>query len=164
MSIPELEEILQKWRANHGIADAKDRPFQWSIQDFWVLARLRGADFVFAHERKDGRIVIDRWISATTKPVPIKRYTILWGPRHLTVFKGKISQFSARDLPPEFLTALDTVSPLAEDAVPESTATIPAIPAVAEDAAVASAVAEDAAVDATAGAGAVAEDAAEESL
>ena len=124
-TIPSLEIVINRRLAKYKMPTP--RPFQWSLQDFWVMARLFLTNFVFAHTEADGSIVIDRWIEPTEADMrPAENtYTIIWGPYQLTVFKGKDKQFYAQQLPAEFREALDTASPMSNEVAKSSVEPIP---------------------------------------
>jgi len=92
-----------------------DRPFQWSVQDFYVIARLATSNVLFIHAEPT-KLVIDRWIGPP--PVPgvtsKKFYMILWGPKQLLLSKGLGYRFRDTDLP-GLVDALEVASPM-EDA------------------------------------------------
>jgi hypothetical protein len=123
-TIPSLEIVINRRLAKYKMPT---RPFQWSLQDFWVMARLFLTNFVFAHAEADGSIVIDRWIEPTEADMrPAENtYTIIWGPYQLTVFKGKDKQFYAQQLPAEFRAALATASPMSNEVAKSSVEPIP---------------------------------------
>jgi hypothetical protein len=112
----EWETYVRTRRTRDKLPGDPGRPFQWSVQDFFVVSQLTASNVVFARAGPSGRIIIDRWIqppsggAKVTKPV----YMIFWGPSQLLVTKGKAWRFLARDLPADFLTALDGASPVPE--------------------------------------------------
>jgi hypothetical protein len=95
------------------------RPFQWSVQDFYVLAALTMANMLFVRQGADGRLILDRWIAPpsikTDKPI----YMVLWGPRQLLVTKGTTTMIGvyASELPEDLRTLLEVSQP-----IPEATA------------------------------------------
>jgi len=118
ISFEEWENNVKARRAALKLPGDPDRPFQWSVQDMYVIARLSSSNVIFARAKPLGGIQIDRWIkpsasiaSATTRPF----YIIFWGPRQLLLAKGNDYRFSTRNLPEEFKMALDGASPLSEE-------------------------------------------------
>jgi len=118
---------LRAWRTKREIS-APDRPFQWSLQDFWVLSRIFSTNIVFARQLGDGRIKIDAWIIPESKADAEKRdkasqyFAVIWGPRQLTMFKttrtGKTNwRFRISEFPSEFIMALDAAAPTDEEDV-----------------------------------------------
>lgn len=115
--VEEWETYIKDRRKKLGLAGDTTRPFQWSVQDFYVMTRLTTSNIVFAHAGADGRTVIDRWIQPATGAVKVAQplYMIFWGPRQLLLSKGKSYRFYGRDLPADFMTAIDGASPMAEE-------------------------------------------------
>ena len=116
--IEKWEEFIRDRRRKLGLEGEPDRPFQWSTQDFYVIASLGSSNVLFVHRGPSGAIVIDRWIqppSSSAAKVEQQMYMIFWGERELLVSKGKIFRFLAKDLPLDLLTALDGASPMPEE-------------------------------------------------
>jgi hypothetical protein len=90
------------------------RPFQWSVQDFYVLAALTMANMLFVRQGADGRLILDRWIAPpsikTDKPI----YMVLWGPRQLLVTKGTTAMIGiyASELPEDLRALLEVSQPI----------------------------------------------------
>lgn len=117
--IEEWESFIRKRRVEMKLPGVPERPIQFSIQDMYVLARVVLSNIIFAHAGPD-RIIIDRWISpaapvAGAAKVTQPMYAIFWGPRQLLVTRGKGWRFNARDLPADFLTALDGANPMNDE-------------------------------------------------
>jgi hypothetical protein len=112
----EWETYVRTRRARDKLPGDPTRPFQWSVQDFFVISQLTASNVVFVRAGPAGRIVIDRWIQPQSGGVKVTKpvYMIFWGPSQLLVTKGKAWRFLARDLPADFLTALDGASPVPE--------------------------------------------------
>lgn len=115
--VDEWETYIKDRRKKLGLAGDTGRPFQWSVQDFYVMTRLTTSNIVFVHAGADGRTVIDRWIQPATGAVKVAQplYMVFWGPRQLLLSKGKSYRFYGRDLPADFLTAIDGASPMSEE-------------------------------------------------
>jgi hypothetical protein len=117
ISIEKWANYLTKRRKVLGVPGEESRPFQWSIQDFFVLSSMIHSNILFVRQAQDGRLVLDHWIAP---PGPQKTdqplYTILWGPRQLLVTKGFTTQYNfyARDLPEDLRALLDTRRPMPE--------------------------------------------------
>ena len=118
------ETYIKKRRTNLKLAGDANRPFQWSLQDFYVIASLTLSNVLFVHAAPSGAIVIDRWIAppvstgVTGAKVAQQMYMILWGPRQLLVTKGissRIYRFYTKDLPTDLVMALDGASPLSDE-------------------------------------------------
>jgi hypothetical protein len=115
--IESWEDVLKVRRGRLGLPGLADRPFQWSIQDLYCIASVTLANVVFVRLTPSGLLRVDRWIAppATGPKVANPVYMIFWGPRQLLLSRGKLYRFLARDLPGEFLTALDGASPIPEE-------------------------------------------------
>ncbi len=118
------ETYIKNRRSKLGLAGDPSRPFQWSRQDFYVIASLTLSNVLFVHAAPSGAIVIDRWIAPPTgssgaaAKVDQQMYMILWGPRQLLVTKGlpsRIYRFYTKDLPTDLVMALDGASPLSDE-------------------------------------------------
>jgi hypothetical protein len=121
-SIETWETYIKNRRGKLGLAGDATRPFQWSRQDFYVIASLTLSNVLFVHAAPSGAIVIDRWIAppigAAGAKVDQQMYMILWGPRQLLVTKGlpsRIYRFYTKDLPTDLVMALDGASPLSDE-------------------------------------------------
>jgi hypothetical protein len=90
------------------------RPFQWSIQDFYVLAAITMANMLFVRQGADGRLILDRWIAPPNQKTDKPIYMVLWGPRQLLVTKGTIAMkgIYAADLPEDLRALLDVSRPM----------------------------------------------------
>jgi hypothetical protein len=114
------ETYIKNRRGKLGLAGDPSRPFQWSRQDFYVVASLTLSNVLFVHAAPSGAIVIDRWIAppGAAAKVDQQMYMILWGPRQLLVTKGlpsRIYRFYTKDLPTDLVMALDGASPLSDE-------------------------------------------------
>jgi hypothetical protein len=118
-SIEEWEAAIQTARARLEMPGDAKRPFQWSTQDFYVLANIRLSNAVFVRlNPTTGQPTITRWIAPAPKvAAKIKDpvYMIFWGPGEVLVHRGRDYRFVARDLPVDFLGALDAASPMTDD-------------------------------------------------
>lgn len=118
-SIEEWERFIQLRRQKLRLPGDVTRPFQWSIQDFFVIAAIKMANQIFVRVGADGKLQITRWIApptATGGPTLAKPlYMVYWGPQELLVSHGKNYVFFAKDLPIELLNAMDITEPMAED-------------------------------------------------
>ena len=140
LPLEKWEDGLKVWRTKLGLP-SPDRPFQWSVQDFYVIAAIKMANLVFVDKKPNGELFVKRWIQPPVRKTAMAGqaiYMIFWGPRELLVTRGKVYVFMSRDLPGEFLTLLDLAAPMAEKeargeapAVPEALA-VPEAPAVPE--------------------------------
>ena len=109
------EEYIKDRRQKLGLAAA---PFQWSQQDFYVIASLTMSNVLFVRRGPTEVLIVDRWIQPPASggaAVAQQMYMIFWGPRELLVSRGKIYRFLAKDLPAGLLAALDAASPIPEE-------------------------------------------------
>ena len=116
ISLEKWEEVLKSRRAKLGLPGDVNRPFQWSAQDLYVIASVALANAIFLRQLPSGQLKVDRWIAPASggAKTPNPAFMIFWGPRQLLLTRGKVWRFQAKDLPSEFLTALDGVSPMPE--------------------------------------------------
>ena len=112
--IPEWEAVIQKRRADMGLPGDAARPFQWSTQDFYVIATIKRANIVFSRSGPTGEPQITTWIQPA-RGTQALGYMIFWGPTELLVSMGSQYVLAPRDLPASLLTALDSVSPLSDE-------------------------------------------------
>ncbi len=113
-SFPDWERIVKRKRRELKLPGDPDRPFQWSNQDFFIMASLTYCNIVFVRGGPGG-LNITKWIAPPAGPTvknPI--YILFWGPQELLVTSGKNYRFQAKNLPGDFLTALDGAHPLDE--------------------------------------------------
>jgi hypothetical protein len=113
-SFPDWERIVQRKRRDLKLPGDPGRPFQWSNQDFFIMASLTYCNIVFVRGGPGG-LEITKWIAPPAGPTvknPI--YILFWGPQELLVTSGKNYRFQAKNLPGDFLTALDGAHPLDE--------------------------------------------------
>ena len=116
-SIETWETYIKDRRKKLGLPGDPERPFQWSLQDFYVIAALKLSNIVFAHTGSADSVVIDSWIrppSSATAKLTNPMFIILWGPQQLIVTKGKIYMFTSKDLPGEFMETLEGATPIPE--------------------------------------------------
>jgi hypothetical protein len=114
LTLAKIEEYLGAWRKRLGLSPA---PFNWSVQDFYVLSAMLLSDILFVHQGADGRLVLDRWIAIPrVRGTDTKQFMILWGPQQLLVSKGKQFRFANRDLPADLQALLDGKSPMTDEA------------------------------------------------
>ncbi len=112
------EERLKDRRKKLSLVGDADRGFQWSTQDFFVIASITLSNVLFMHQEPTGALKIDKWIQPPNTAGALKQqqmYMILWGPRELLVTRGKVYRFLTKDLPADLLTALDGASPIPEE-------------------------------------------------
>lgn len=116
--IEEWEKFIKARRAQLSLPGDHSRPFQWSVQDFFLIAMMTQSNVLFVTPSADGMAVtVKRWIApAGTKPTdPV--YMILWGPDQLLVTRGAGKyRFRAKDLPADMMAAIDAASPIPEEA------------------------------------------------
>ena len=119
-SIETWETYIKDRRKRLGLPGDPGRPFQWSVQDFYCIAALKLSNIIFAHAGPAGSVMIDRWIQPPAAGGTVKitnpMFIIFWGPQQLLVTKGKIYLFTSKDLPAEFMTAVEGAAPLPEEA------------------------------------------------
>lgn len=112
---------VQNKRAKMGLPGDANRPFQWSPQDFYVIATLTLSNILFVQSAPGGGIVINRWIApqVTGAATQIKTpfYMIFWGPEELLVTMKKTYLFPSTVLPLDLAQAVDAASPMDEAAV-----------------------------------------------
>ena len=118
-SLPDWNKYLSIRRSKLGVPGDPARPFQWSIQDFYVIAAIHSANLLFVRQGPDGRLILDRWIAPPGKsPIGEPLFGIFWGPRQLLVTKGEgstVYRFKKSALPDELQTLLDTRQPMPEE-------------------------------------------------
>ena len=116
-SLETWETYIKDRRKKLGLPGDPERPLQWSIQDFYVIAALKLSNIIFAHTGPMNSVVIDRWIrppSSGTAKITNPMFIIFWGPQQLLTTKGKIYMFTSKDLPSEFMSAMETAVPMSE--------------------------------------------------
>ena len=116
-SLETWETYIKDRRKKLGLPGDPERPFQWSLQDFYVIAALKLGNIIFAHTGPTDSVVIDRWIrppSSGTAKITNPMFIILWGPQQLIVTRGKIYMFTSKDLPSEFMEKLESATPIPE--------------------------------------------------
>jgi hypothetical protein len=93
-----------------------DVPFNWSLQDLYVIASLTKANLLFV-ERTGSAVTVSQWISPpVTDPKPAQPvFMIFWGPAQVTLTRGKSYIFLERDLPVDLRNAIDGGAALTEE-------------------------------------------------
>jgi len=117
-SIEKWEESLRDRRKRFNLPGDIDRGFQWSTQDFFVIASITLSNILFVHQEPTGAIKIDQWIQPPNIAGAAKQdqmYMIFWGARELLVTRGKVYRSLTKNLPADLLTALDGASPIPEE-------------------------------------------------
>jgi hypothetical protein len=105
-------EIIKAGRRDLKLAGSVDRPFEWSNQDFYVLATKKFSNIVFVHPSV-GSIIIDRWIPY--KPTDSNRqFIVFWNNRLVYKRIGSYIHYE-KDLPAHLREALSTSSPMSEE-------------------------------------------------
>jgi hypothetical protein len=111
---------IEKWgdyirlrRKRFGLPGDVERPFQWSVQDFYVVATILLSNVIFIRQTREGQVLIDKWIAPMGGVSTYSMY--FWGPRQLLVSRGKIYRFLADQMPAEVRAALDAASPMPEE-------------------------------------------------
>ena len=134
--IDKWTEYLKDRRRKLTIPDP-DRDFQWSRQDFYVIASLTLSNVLFVHQDPSGKLIIDRWIQPPGKTTTTggQIYMIFWGRRQLLVTRGsKNYRFLTKDLPGDLVAALDGTSPVPEEEARGNEEEIPVLEAPAQEA------------------------------
>jgi hypothetical protein len=115
------EENIKKRRTALKLPGDPARPFQWSVQDFYVLAVMNLSDILFVTKRGSAPLEIRRWIepssvtAATGPKLDQKMFMMMWGPQQLLVTKGaKKYRFYSKELPLEVLEAMDRTHPMSD--------------------------------------------------
>lgn len=112
-TIEEWTAKIQARRTKLGLPGPVDRPFQWSIQDFYAIASLFKTNILFVRGGK-----IDRWIAppSADKKHSEPVFMIFWGPQELLVFHTvRGYRFPLSSLPLEMRNLLDAASPIPEE-------------------------------------------------
>jgi hypothetical protein len=100
----DFEAILTNLRKKLTLPGNPDRPFQWSPQDFYVVAMILQANIVFV---RGGRVV--QWVTPNR---PSKKYAIFWGPSDQLVSRGTKYVFTEAELPASMRDLLDAAAPM----------------------------------------------------
>ena len=115
-TLEEWEDLVKARRKLLSLPGDPERPLQWSTQDFYTISMMTSSNLVWARQNPDGSLWIEQWIQT---PAALKMkdpmYMIFWGPYELLVSRGKAFRFLAKDLPGDFLTAIDGASPVPEE-------------------------------------------------
>jgi len=106
------ENAVKMRRKKLNLVGDHNRPFQWSLQDLYVLAQLNLSSILFV-DSHDGTIVIDRYIHYSGQGTG--SYMIFWGPRKLLITKRSGYRFQEKDLPRSLIDALDGAVPIDDD-------------------------------------------------
>jgi hypothetical protein len=120
----DFEAILTNLRKKLALPGNPDRPFQWSPQDFYVVAMILQANVVFV---RGGRVV--QWVTPSR---PSKKYAIFWGPSDQLVSRGTKYVFTDAELPASMRDLLDAAAPMT---VEEARGFVEAAPEVVAEAA-----------------------------
>jgi hypothetical protein len=119
-SLPTWATLIRDRRVKIGLPAGVDRPFNWSLQDLYVIASLTKSNLLFV-ERQEFGVSITQWVappSAGAQPAqPV--YMIFWGPAQVVLTRGRVYLFIERDLPVDLRSALDAAQPMAEEEVRE---------------------------------------------
>lgn len=115
--IEEWEKFIKARRAKLGLPGEHSRPFQWSVQDFYVIAIMTMSNVLFVGPTADGSsVTVRRWIQPSGIKPPEPVYMLLWGTDQLLVTRGPGTyRFRAKELPADLLAAIDAASPMAEE-------------------------------------------------
>jgi hypothetical protein len=113
----EWEKFIKARRAKLGLPGEHSRPFQWSVQDFYVIATMTMSNVLFVGPTADGSsVTIRRWIQPSGIKPPEPVYMLLWGSDQLLVTRGAGTyRFRAKELPADLLAAIDAASPMTEE-------------------------------------------------
>jgi hypothetical protein len=112
-SIEEWTERIQARRTKLGLPGPADRPFQWSVQDFYVIASLLKTNILFV---RGGRI--ERWILPPTGGMKMAEpmFMIFWGAQELLVSHAvRGIRYPLAVLPLELRNMMDAASPIPEE-------------------------------------------------
>jgi hypothetical protein len=127
-SLPTWVSLIRDRRQKIGLP--VDRPFNWGLQDLYVIASLTKSNLLFV-ERQDSGVGITQWVAPpsvgpqSAQPV----YMIFWGPSQVLLSRGRSYLFAERDLPIDLRSALDAAHPMAEEEVREFPLPPPLLPA-----------------------------------
>jgi hypothetical protein len=93
-----------------------DVPFNWSLQDLYVIASLTKANLLFV-ERVEAAVTVTQWVSppATDAKPAQPVFMIFWGPAQVVLTRGKSYIFLERDLPVDLRNAIDAGAALTEE-------------------------------------------------
>jgi hypothetical protein len=128
-SIEEWETALTRKRTELGLAGRADRPFQWSVQDFFVLATVLKCEMAFVRLTSTGLTRVVRLIRPAAG-VKALGTMVFWGPNeYLVTLGGRQSRLQQKDMPIDLLHALDGASPISEAEARGSVAEEEAAPA-----------------------------------
>jgi hypothetical protein len=116
--IEEWEKFIKARRAQLALPGDHSRPFQWSVQDFFLIAMMTQSNVLFVNPSADGMsVTVTRWIAPAGIKPPDPVYMILWGPDQLLVTRGVGKyRFRAKELPADLMAAIDAASPMPEEA------------------------------------------------
>ncbi len=112
-SVEEWETALERKRRELGLAGDPTRPFQWSVQDFFVMATLLKCEIAFARLSAAGTTRVVRLIRpiAGVKALGVM---VFWGPNEYLVTLGRQYRLTQKEMPIDLLHALDGASPIPE--------------------------------------------------
>jgi hypothetical protein len=113
-TLEEWEDQIKKKRADMNLPGLHDRPLQWSLQDYYIIATLAKSNLLFLRLSSEGALQIKTWIRPEATSVKILReplYMLFWGPQKLLLSQGVNYRFMSKGLPHEVITAMDRTSP-----------------------------------------------------
>jgi hypothetical protein len=126
-----FEEILTNLRKTLKLAGDPARPFQWSPQDFFVVAMMLQTNLVFV---RGGRVI--QWVTPIR---PVKKYMVFWGPSEQLVSRGTKYVFTDAELPVSMRELLDAATPMPVEEARGFVEAAAAAPEVVEEAVAAAA-------------------------
>jgi hypothetical protein len=112
--IPAWAKLVEDRRRRLGLP--VDVPFNWSLQDLYVIASLTKANLLFV-ERAESAVTVTQWVSppATDAKPAQPVFMIFWGPAQVVLTRGKSYIFLERDLPIDLRNAIDAGAALTEE-------------------------------------------------
>ena len=113
-SLPAWISLIQERRKRLSIHT--DAPFNWSLQDLYVIASLTKGNLIFV-ERQGSGLTVTQWVAppaADVKPAQ-PAFMIFWGPSQVVLTRGSRFLFLERDLPVDLRNALDAGHPVSEE-------------------------------------------------
>jgi hypothetical protein len=115
-SLADWTKYIGVRRKGMGLPGDPARPFQWSIQDFYVLAALTSSNILFVRQSAGGRLILDRWIAPPSLKTDKPLFSVLWGPRQLLMTFGAKAdyRFEVQRLPADLQELIRTSAPMPE--------------------------------------------------
>jgi hypothetical protein len=112
--LPAWAKLVEDRRRRLGLPT--EVPFNWSLQDLYVIASLTKANLLFV-ERAESAVTVTQWISppATDAKPAQPVFMIFWGPAQVVLTRGKSYIFLERDLPIDLRNAIDAGAALTEE-------------------------------------------------